>query len=39
MVEQVMEQGIAVEGEDMPLVLERNGYPELGHFTLSYSPE
>jgi signal transduction histidine kinase len=38
MVRQVVEQGIAVKGEDMPLVLERNGYPELCHFTFSYSP-
>jgi signal transduction histidine kinase/ActR/RegA family two-component response regulator len=38
MVEQVVRQGIAVKGEDMPLVLDRNGYPELCHFTFSYSP-
>ncbi|MFL6709087.1 MAG: ATP-binding protein [Massilia sp.] len=38
MVEQVVHEGIAVKGEDMPLVLERNGYPELCHFTFSYSP-
>jgi signal transduction histidine kinase/ActR/RegA family two-component response regulator len=38
MVEQVVHQGIAVKGEDMPLILERNGYPELCHFTFSYSP-
>jgi len=38
MVAQVVEQGIAVKGEDLPLVLERNGYPELCHFTFSYSP-
>ena len=38
MVEQVIERGIAVKGDDMPLVLERNGYPELCHFTFSYSP-
>jgi signal transduction histidine kinase len=38
MVEQVVQQGIAVKGEDMPLILERNGYPELCHFTFSYSP-
>ncbi len=38
MVEQVIGQGIAVKGEDMPLVLDRNGYPELCHFTFSYSP-
>ncbi len=38
MVEQVVERGIAVKGDDMPLVLERNGYPELCHFTFSYSP-
>jgi signal transduction histidine kinase/ActR/RegA family two-component response regulator len=38
MVEQVVQEGIAVKGEDMPLVLERNGYPELCHFTFSYSP-
>ncbi len=38
MVEQVMEQGIAVKGDDMPLMLDRNGYLELCHFTFSYSP-
>lgn len=38
LVRQVVQQGIAVKGEDMPLVLERNGYPELCHFTFSYSP-
>ncbi|MDB5935199.1 MAG: hypothetical protein JWQ01_2543 [Massilia sp.] len=38
MVEQVIHQGIAVRGDDMPLVLDRNGYPELCHFTFSYSP-
>ncbi len=38
MVEQVVQQGIAVRGDDMPLVLDRNGYPELCHFTFSYSP-
>jgi len=38
MVEQVIERGIAVKGDDMPLVLERNGYPELCNFTFSYSP-
>ena len=38
MVEQVVHRGIAIKGEDMPLVLERNGYPELCHFTFSYSP-
>lgn len=38
LVEQVVKQGTAVKGEDMPLVLERNGYPELCHFTFSYSP-
>lgn len=38
MVEQVVNQGIAVKGEDMPLILDRNGYPELCHFTFSYSP-
>ena len=38
MVEQVVKQGIAVKGEDMPLVLDRNGYPEPCHFTFSYSP-
>jgi signal transduction histidine kinase/ActR/RegA family two-component response regulator len=38
MVEQVVDRGIAVKGEDMPLTLERNGYPELCHFTFSYSP-
>lgn len=38
MVDQVVKQGIAVKGEDMPLVLDRNGYPELCHFTFSYSP-
>ncbi len=38
MVERVMTHGQAVSGEDMPFVLERNGYPELCHFTFSYSP-
>ena len=38
MVDQVMNDGIAVRGEDMPLELLRNGYPELCHFTFSYSP-
>lgn len=38
MVEQVMTKGEAVKGDDMPLVLDRNGYPELCHFTFSYSP-
>lgn len=38
MVDQVVHQGIAVKGEDMPLVLDRNGYLELCHFTFSYSP-
>ena len=38
MVEQVMKQGIAVKGDDMPLTLDRNGYLELCNFTFSYSP-
>ena len=38
MVEQVMTQGQAVKGEDLELVLDRNGYPEKCHFTFSYSP-
>jgi signal transduction histidine kinase/BarA-like signal transduction histidine kinase len=38
MVEHVMEQGIAVKGDDMPLNLDRNGYLELCNFTFSYSP-
>lgn len=38
MVEQVVNRGVAVKGEDMPLILERNGFPELCHFTFSYSP-
>lgn len=38
MVEQVTTIGEAVKGDDMPLVLNRNGYPELCHFTFSYSP-
>jgi signal transduction histidine kinase/BarA-like signal transduction histidine kinase len=38
MVEQVMEQGIAVKGDDMPLMLDRNGFLELCNFTFSYSP-
>ncbi|WP_426174876.1 ATP-binding protein [Massilia sp. TWR1-2-2] len=38
MVEQVVQRGIAVRGDDMPLVLDRNGFPELCHFTFSYSP-
>ncbi|WP_332675508.1 putative bifunctional diguanylate cyclase/phosphodiesterase [Aromatoleum sp.] len=35
---QVMTRGVAIHGEDNPLVLERSGYPELCHFTFSYSP-
>ena len=38
MVSQVMEQGVAVKGDDMPLYLDRNGYLELCNFTFSYSP-
>ncbi|MDQ2819541.1 MAG: ATP-binding protein [Pseudomonadota bacterium] len=38
MVEQVMQQGIAVKGDDMPLMLHRHGYLELCNFTFSYSP-
>jgi signal transduction histidine kinase len=38
LVDQVVQQGVAVKGEDMPLILQRNGYPELCHFTFSYSP-
>jgi signal transduction histidine kinase/CheY-like chemotaxis protein len=38
MVDQVMQQGIAVKGDDMPLMLDRNGYLELCNFTFSYSP-
>lgn len=38
MVEQVMQEGIAVKGDDMPLMLDRNGYLELCNFTFSYSP-
>jgi len=38
MVEQVMQEGVAVKGDDMPLMLDRNGYLELCHFTFSYSP-
>lgn len=38
MVSQVVKQGVAVKGEDMPFILERNGFPELCHFTFSYSP-
>jgi signal transduction histidine kinase/ActR/RegA family two-component response regulator len=38
MVEQLMEKGIAVKGDDMPLMLDRNGYLELCNFTFSYSP-
>lgn len=34
----LVEQGIAVKGDDMPLYLDRNGYLELCHFTFSYSP-
>lgn len=33
-----MTKGGAVKGDDMPLVLDRNGYPELCHFTFPYSP-
>jgi signal transduction histidine kinase/ActR/RegA family two-component response regulator len=38
MVEQLMREGVAVKGDDMPLMLDRNGYLELCHFTFSYSP-
>ena len=38
MVDNVMNQGQAVKGDDMVLVLERNGYPEHCNFTFSYSP-
>ncbi|MDB5758309.1 MAG: hypothetical protein JWM30_1598 [Burkholderia sp.] len=38
MVEQVMNRGEAVRGDDMELTLDRNGYPELCYFTFSYSP-
>ena len=38
MVEQLMDKGTAVKGDDMPLVLDRNGYLELCNFTFSYSP-
>jgi signal transduction histidine kinase/BarA-like signal transduction histidine kinase len=38
MVEQLMDKGIAVKGDDMPLILDRNGYLELCNFTFSYSP-
>jgi signal transduction histidine kinase/ActR/RegA family two-component response regulator len=38
MVEQLMEHGVAVKGDDMPLTLDRNGYLELCNFTFSYSP-
>ena len=38
MVDQVVKQGIAVKGDDMPLISDRNGYPELCNFTFSYSP-
>jgi signal transduction histidine kinase/ActR/RegA family two-component response regulator len=38
MVEQVMQQGIAAKGDDMPLTLDRNGYLEPCNFTFSYSP-
>jgi len=38
MVEQVMQQGEAVRGEDLPLWIRRNGVLGLAHFTFSYSP-
>jgi signal transduction histidine kinase/ActR/RegA family two-component response regulator len=38
MVEQLIEHGVAVKGDDMPLMLDRNGYLELCNFTFSYSP-
>ncbi len=34
---ETFEAGVPAWGEDMPLVLERNGYPEQTHFTFSYS--
>ena len=38
MVEQVMQRGEAVRGEDLPLYIYRNGVLGLAHFTFSYSP-
>jgi PAS domain S-box-containing protein len=38
MVEQVMHQGKAVKGEDLPLHIYRRGVLGLAHFTFSYSP-
>jgi hypothetical protein len=38
MVEQVIHQGQAVKGEDLPLHIHRDGVLGLAHFTFSYSP-
>lgn len=38
MLEGVMERGEATWSDNLLLVLERNGYPEEGYFTFSYSP-
>ncbi|TWI62618.1 PAS domain S-box-containing protein [Pseudoduganella lurida] len=38
MVDQVMHQGRAVRGEDLPLHIHRDGALGLAHFTFSYSP-
>jgi signal transduction histidine kinase/ActR/RegA family two-component response regulator len=38
MAEQVMRKGEAVKGQDMPLMMDRNGYLEKCFFTFSYSP-
>jgi len=36
--QQVLQQGQAVRGYDVRLIVERNGYPEERYFTFSFSP-
>jgi signal transduction histidine kinase/CheY-like chemotaxis protein len=38
MVDRVMSRGQAIKGDDMALVMDRNGYAERCFFTFSYSP-
>src|SRR5215207_2689310 len=38
MVESVIDRGEATYSEDLPLMMDRNGYLEETYFTFSYSP-
>ncbi|PSN15026.1 hybrid sensor histidine kinase/response regulator [filamentous cyanobacterium CCT1] len=38
LLDRVMATGVATWSEDQPLVLDRNGQPEEGYFTFSYTP-